>query len=116
MKIIVIGVVLLTMVIAAPIRVKRDQEGEISSTEQPTGGFFSRFMINYLRRRLARLVNRNQERRTPLMKLAQDFIAARIYAQGRNETIIMPTLEPTTPSFKDIMEMLKRDAERQGKI
>ena len=78
-------------------------------------------MTNYLKRRLARLVNRNQERRTPLMKLAYDFIAARMYAYGRNETIMIPTLEPTTLSFEDIMaklslEMLKRDAERQGKI
>ena len=121
MKIIVICVILLAIVIATPIRNKRDQGEEISPTRQPTRGFFSRFMTSYLGRRLARLVNRNQERRTPLMKLAYDFIAARMYAQGRNETIMIPTFEPTTPSFEDIMaklslEMLKRDAERQGKI
>ena len=92
MKIMILGAILLAVVIAAPRRNKRDQEEEISPTRQPSGGFLSRFLTNYLRRHLARLVNRNQERRTPLMKLAYDFIAAQMYAQGRNETIIIPRL------------------------
>ena len=117
---IILGIILLAVVIAAPRRNKRDQEEETFPTRQPTGGFLSRFLTNYLRRRLARLVDRNQERRTPLMKLVYDFLAAKIYAQGRNETILIPTLEPTTPSFEDIMaklsmEILRKDAERQGK-
>ena len=121
MKMIVLCVILLAIVVATPIQSKRDQEGKISPTEQPTGGFLSRFLNNFLRRRMVRLVNRNQERRTPLMKLVYDFIVAKMHAQGRNETIIIPTLEPTTPSFEDIMaklslEIFKRNAERQGKI
>ena len=120
-KIALIFVILWALVITTPIRRKRDGREQIAPTKQSTGGFLSRFLIDYLQRRLARLGNRNQERRTPLMKFAYDFIAARMYAQGRNETIIIPTLEPTTLSFEDIMaklslEMLKRDAESQGKV
>ena len=120
MRIIIICVILVVTVIAAPKRNKRDQGEETSSTRQSSGGFLSRFIADYLRRRLVRILNRNQERRTPLMKLVYDLIAAKMHAQGRNETILIPTLEPTTPSFEDIMaklslEMLRRDAERQGK-
>ena len=118
-KIALIFVILWALVVTTPIRRKRDGREQIAPVKRSTGGFLSRFLINYLQRCLARLGNRNQERRTPLMKFAYDFIAARMYAQGRNETIIIPTLEPTTLSFEDIMaklslEMLKRDAESQG--
>ena len=57
------------------------------------------------------------------MKLIHDFIASRMYAIGkieRNETIPLPTLEPTTISFEEAMakialEMLRRKAEERGK-
>ena len=58
-----------------------------------------------------------------MMKLIHDFIASRMYAIGkigRNETIPLLTLEPTTMSFEEAMakialEMLRRKAEERGK-
>ena len=123
-KTILICALLLVMAIAIPTRRKRDGEEQVSPTKRPTRGILSRFLSNFMQRRLARIVNRNQERRTPMMKLIHDFIASRMYAIGkieRNGTIPLPTLEPTTISFEEAMakialEMLRRRAEEQGKI
>ena len=122
-KTILICTLLLVMAIAIPIRKKRDGEEQVSPTERPTRGILSRFLSNFMQRRLARIVNRNQERRTPMMKLIHDFVASRMYAIGkigRNETIPLPTLEPTTISFEEAMakialEMLRKRAEERGK-
>ena len=122
-KTILICAFLLVMVIAIPTRRKRDGEEQTSPTERLTGGFLSRFLSNFMQRQSARIGNRNQERRTPLMKMMHDFIASRMYARGkigRNETIPFPTLEPTTISFEEAMakialEVLRRKAEEQGK-
>ena len=114
---------LLVVVIAIPTRRKRDGEEQNSPTKRPTRGFLSRFLSNFMQRRAARIGNRNQERRTPLMQMMHDFIASRMYARGkigRNETIPFPTLEPTTISFEEAMakialEVLRRKAEERGK-
>ena len=114
---------LLVVVIAIPTRRKRDGEEQNSPTKQPARGFLSRFLSNFMQRRAARIGNRNQERRTPLMQMMHDFIASRMYARGkigRNETIPFPTLEPTTISFEEAMakialEVLRRKAEERGK-
>ena len=115
---------MLVMAIAIPTRKKRDGEEQVSPTKRPTRGILLRFLSNFMQRRLARIGNRDQERRTPMMKLIHDYIASRMYAIGkieRNGTIPLPTLEPTTISFEQAMakialEMLRRRAEERGKI
>ena len=64
-KTILICTLLLVMVMAIQTRRKRDGEEQTSPTKRPTRAILSRFLSNFMQRRLVRIGNRNQERRTP---------------------------------------------------